>query len=161
MEFLEGSPGLHILEIWFPARDNPKTRNQKPTCTVTGLIINLICWASIWTQNSREWWRVPKLQNPTTSFGQTESLWQMNDRRIVILTTILNALTHGPSLLQMLQWPHFVFRRIIWAMFALHHQGGISWIWGTCRPWLPLTLKIIFDGWICESGLLGANETTN
>ena len=59
----------------------PKIRNHKPTCTVTGSIINFICRASIWTQNSREWWRVPKSQNPTTSFGRTESLWQMNDRR--------------------------------------------------------------------------------
>ena len=33
----------------------PKIRNHKPTCTVTGLIINFICRASIWTQNSREW----------------------------------------------------------------------------------------------------------
>jgi hypothetical protein len=40
---------------------------------------------------------VPKSQNPTTSFGRTESLWQADDRRSVILTTILDALTHGPA----------------------------------------------------------------
>ena len=40
---------------------------------------------------------MPKSQNPTTSFGRTESLGQMNDRKSVILTTILDALTHGLS----------------------------------------------------------------
>ena len=40
---------------------------------------------------------MPKSQNPTTSFGRTESLWQADDRRSVILTTILDALTHGPA----------------------------------------------------------------
>ena len=40
---------------------------------------------------------MPRSQNPTTSFGRTESLWQADDRRSVILTTILDALTHGPA----------------------------------------------------------------
>ena len=56
----KGSHGLHMLEIWYSLRDKSKNLKPQTYAYCHSLIINFICRASIWTQNSREWWRVPE-----------------------------------------------------------------------------------------------------
>ena len=92
-KLIKGVTG-YIVMIW---NSGPSRISEFLKSKSHGLIINFVCRASIWTQISRKWWRVPESQIPTTSFGQTKGLWQKKDHWSVIHITILDALTHGPA----------------------------------------------------------------
>ena len=88
-DWLKGSHGLHIFEIWFPARD--KTKNQKPQ---TYLYCHRL--------DSKLHLPSVDLDSKFTGVVKSAKIAESDDlvwpnRKRVILTTILDALTHSPA----------------------------------------------------------------